>query len=78
MSRASGCQDCSEEGGLGFEISMASQPIVEVRSGEVFAYEALFRGADGTGAGSVLSRVPKDNRYTFDQTCRVRAIELAA
>lgn len=57
---------------------MAFQPIVDIRDRSVFAYEALVRGVDGSGAGSVLAKVNNDNRYRFDQTCRVKAVELAA
>ncbi|HEV7437605.1 MAG TPA: EAL domain-containing protein [Pseudorhizobium sp.] len=57
---------------------MAFQPIVDVGSGEVFAYEALVRGINGEGAGTVLSAVTDANRYAFDQRCRQKAIELAA
>jgi EAL domain-containing protein (putative c-di-GMP-specific phosphodiesterase class I) len=35
------------------------------------------RGVGGEGAYSVLSRVADDNRYAFDQQCRVKAIEMA-
>jgi len=35
----------------------------------------LVRGADGSGAASVLSQVTQANRYAFDQACRVKAIE---
>lgn len=57
---------------------MAFQPIVDMRSGAVFAHEALVRGINGEGAASVLSAVDDRNRYAFDQQCRVKAIELAA
>jgi len=57
---------------------MAFQPIVDRASGTVFAYEALVRGVNGEGAGSVLGAVDDSNRYAFDQAARVRAIELAA
>jgi EAL domain-containing protein (putative c-di-GMP-specific phosphodiesterase class I) len=33
---------------------------------------------DGESAGSVLSRVPRENMYAFDQACRVKAIYTAA
>jgi EAL domain-containing protein (putative c-di-GMP-specific phosphodiesterase class I) len=56
---------------------MAFQPIVDVREGRVWGYEALVRGSDGSSAASILSRVTDQNRYKFDQACRVRAIELA-
>ena len=72
------CVACRD--GVGFEdpITMAFQPIVDVRTETVFAYEALVRGKDGRGAGEVLAQVSADNRYAFDQLCRTTAIELAA
>lgn len=75
---ATGCAGCRD--GVGFEtpFSMAFHPIVNVQSGRTFAYEALVRGAAGAGAETVLSEVSLANRYTFDQSCRVQAIELAA
>ncbi|WP_093333803.1 EAL domain-containing protein [Sphingomonas rubra] len=54
---------------------MAFQPIVDVRTGRPFAYEALVRGANGESAADVLAQVTADNRYAFDQQCRVAAIE---
>ncbi len=74
----SGCAACRDEMELGFEITMAFQPIVDVDAGTVWAYEALVRGANGMSAGQVLGRVNEQNRYLFDQTCRVKAIALAA
>ncbi|MEQ8665430.1 MAG: EAL domain-containing protein [Rhodospirillales bacterium] len=76
-SRPRGCKDCIDGKPLGFDITMAFQPIVDPSDGSIFAYEALVRGVDGSGAGAVLSRVTEDNRYVFDQTCRVKAIEIA-
>ncbi|MBX3634620.1 MAG: EAL domain-containing protein [Rubrivivax sp.] len=73
-----GCRDCRDGQALGMPITMAFQPIVDLRSGSVFGYEALVRGTGGEGAGQVLSQVGDDNRYAFDQTCRVTAIELAS
>jgi len=57
---------------------MAFQPIVDLSTRRIFAYEALVRGADGTGAQQILSRVTPENRYAFDQKCRVTAITMAA
>jgi EAL domain-containing protein (putative c-di-GMP-specific phosphodiesterase class I) len=57
---------------------MAFQPIVDVETGLVFAHEALVRGNDGAGAAAVLAGITDENRYRFDQTCRVRAITQAA
>jgi EAL domain-containing protein (putative c-di-GMP-specific phosphodiesterase class I) len=72
------CVACQQAGSLGFEFTMAFQPIVDIRERTVFAYEALVRGTDGAGAGSILARVNEDNRYRFDQACRTKAVELAA
>ncbi|MBA4090969.1 MAG: diguanylate phosphodiesterase [Sphingobium sp.] len=54
---------------------MAYQPIVDIESGRPFAFEALVRGSKGEGAGEVLARVTPENRYAFDQQCRVAAIK---
>ena len=69
-----GCRDGKE---LNFGFSMAFQPIVDLRSGEVSAYEALVRGPEQQGAHWVLDQVTEENRYAFDQQCRVKAIEVA-
>lgn len=63
---------------LGFDVTMAFQPIVHVPDRSVWAYEALVRGADGASAPQVLGRLNDGNRYVFDQLCRVKSIELAA
>ena len=71
------CNGCRD--GADFEIpfAMAFQPIVDTERGRPFAYEALVRGIDGAGAASILSQVTDTNRYSFDQACRVKAIESA-
>lgn len=70
----SGCRD-----GVDFEVpmAMAFQSIIDTESGLPFAYEALVRCADGSSAASVLSQATNENRYAFDQACRVLAIESA-
>lgn len=69
-----GCQGCrSPEQAIA--IAMAFQPIVDVETGHVFAYEALVRGIDGGPAVEVLAGVTPESRYAFDQQCRVAAIE---
>lgn len=73
-----GCTHCRNADPLQFEFSYAFQPIVDVHARKVFAHEALVRGAAGEPAGSVLSRVTADNRYSFDQACREKAIRIAA
>ncbi|GAB3032602.1 EAL domain-containing protein [Bowmanella dokdonensis] len=72
------CSQCQCDSALDFDIAMAFQPIIDVRTGEIFAHEALVRGPKGEGAWSILSRVTDDNRYSFDQTCRVTAIRIAS
>jgi EAL domain-containing protein (putative c-di-GMP-specific phosphodiesterase class I) len=57
---------------------MAFQPIVDLESGTTYAYEALVRPSGGGSAAEVLSQINEQNRYSFDQRCRVKAIELAA
>ncbi|MDX5363771.1 MAG: EAL domain-containing protein [Pseudazoarcus pumilus] len=76
--RQLGCSECLEGAGLEFDFTMAFQPIVNAVSGEIFAHEALVRGPNGEGAGSVFVHVNDGNRYRFDQACRVKAIRLAA
>ena len=58
-------------------ISMAFQPIIDIRKQDIFSYEALVRGNNNEGAGQILAQVNADNLYTFDQSCRVKAIEMA-
>jgi EAL domain-containing protein (putative c-di-GMP-specific phosphodiesterase class I) len=53
---------------------MAFQPIIDMAARKVWGYEALVRGTNGEGAGWVLGQVDADNRYRFDQACRVKAI----
>ncbi|BEH13732.1 MULTISPECIES: EAL domain-containing protein [Marinobacter] len=72
------CEQCACGNGLDFAFSFAFQPIVDADNKTVFAYEALVRGPEGEGAMSVLSRVNENNRYAFDQICRVKAVKLAA
>ncbi|WP_432396971.1 EAL domain-containing protein [Pseudarthrobacter sp. L19] len=57
---------------------MAFQPIYDAVAGRVWGYEALVRGLAGEGAYSVLSQVSPEQKYRFDQDCRVKAIELAS
>jgi EAL domain-containing protein (putative c-di-GMP-specific phosphodiesterase class I) len=57
---------------------MAFQPIVDIDSGEIYAYEALVRPTGGGSAADILSQINEQNRYSFDQGCRVKAIELAS
>ncbi len=72
------CSACRDGDALDFEFSMAFQPIVDLRDNSIFAYEALVRGCDGSGAAAILGKVNEQNRYAFDQACRVKAVELAS
>lgn len=57
---------------------MAFQPIVDIDSRTTYAYESLVRPLSGGSAFDVLSQITDENRYAFDQSCRVKAITLAA
>lgn len=72
------CGACADGLAAPFAFSMAFQPVVDVAAGRVYAYEALVRGPHGEAAPTVLAQVTAANRYSFDQSCRVRAIELAS
>lgn len=80
VNRPKGCSQCATQGkaSFGMDIRMAFQPIVDTASGQIFAHEALVRGPNGEGAGMVFESVSEKNRYSFDQKCRVTAIESAA
>ena len=72
------CDGCGTASKLDFDFSMAFQPIYDAVAGRVWGYEALVRGLAGEGAYSVLSQVSPEQKYRFDQDCRVKAIELAS
>ena len=72
------CGDCGSAERIGFRFDYAFQPIVDVGTRTVFGHEALVRGPQGEGAATVLSQVNEQNRYRFDQACRVKAIKGAA
>jgi len=61
----------------GLPIAMAFQPIIDLRSKKVFAYEALARGLNGEPAATVLGWVDETDQYVFDQMCRTKALHLA-
>jgi EAL domain-containing protein (putative c-di-GMP-specific phosphodiesterase class I) len=74
---AAKCSGCRDGGALPFAIRTAFQPVVDLETGKPYAYEALVRGPNGEGAASVLAQVTPENRYAFDQACRVAAIREA-
>ncbi len=59
-------------------MAFAFQPIVDVSSRSIWAYEALVRGASGEPAAQVLGQVTPETRYAFDQACREGSIRAAA
>jgi len=72
------CSACKDGIEAPFEFSMAFQPIVDIETETIFAYEALVRGPNDESAYSILSQVTEENMYSFDQSCRIKAIETAA
>jgi len=75
---APGCGRCRDLEPLDFDFTFAYQPIIDFRSRSIFAHEALVRGIHGEPAATVLAKINDDNRYRFDQACRVKAVEGAA
>ncbi|ADW67563.1 diguanylate phosphodiesterase [Granulicella tundricola MP5ACTX9] len=72
------CSACKDGVKQPFPMTMAFQPIVDVLESRVYAYEALVRGIKNEPAGVVMAQLTEENRYAFDQSCRVAAITLAA
>jgi EAL domain-containing protein (putative c-di-GMP-specific phosphodiesterase class I) len=77
MKQRQTCSGCRDDLPLGFAFEMAFQPIVDVSAQRIWGHEALVRGPNGEAAPSILANVTEDNRYRFDQLCRVKAIEAA-
>jgi len=71
------CTGCKDGTAFPVAIRTAFQPVIDLETGKPYAYEALVRGPNGEGAGSVLAEVTPENRYAFDQACRVAAIREA-
>jgi EAL domain-containing protein (putative c-di-GMP-specific phosphodiesterase class I) len=61
-----------------FNVSFAFQPIVDIESHVVFAYEALVRGRSNEPAATVFAALTSFQLHDFDRAARVQAIELAA
>lgn len=72
------CSRCADKGSLDFDFTMAFQPIINCKSQQIFGYESLVRGLNNETAYSIISKVNDDNRYLFDQLCRIKAIALAS
>ncbi|CCE22699.1 EAL domain-containing protein [Methylotuvimicrobium alcaliphilum] len=73
-----GCAECAGGAGLGFDFTMAFQPIVNTTTQSIYAHEALARGLNNEPAGKVFELVNDANCYRFDQSCRTKAIKLAS
>lgn len=58
--------------------SMAFQPIIDIDTRTIYAYEALVRGVNGEPANTILDLADDSNRYALDQGCRMKAIEMAS
>lgn len=72
------CSNCADSSELDFDFTMAFQPIISCKSNTIYGYEALVRGLNNESAFSIISQVNDNNRYTFDQLCRIKAIALAS
>ncbi|MBB3212484.1 EAL domain-containing protein (putative c-di-GMP-specific phosphodiesterase class I) [Herbaspirillum sp. Sphag1AN] len=72
------CGGCGDSAQLDIEFEYAYQPIVDFNTRSIYAYEALVRGPEGESAASVLAQVNDNNRYRFDQACRMKAVEGAS
>jgi hypothetical protein len=72
------CAGCATSSRLDFQFSMAFQPIFDAVDDRIWGYEALVRGLSGESAFDILSGVRPEQKYRFDQDCRVKAIELAS
>ncbi len=73
-----GYEECLKPELLGFDFTMAFQPVIDAEKRTVYSHDALVRGLNGEGAASVLCQVNESHRYRFDQACRVKAIEVAS
>ena len=76
--RKLGCIECASGAGLSFDFTMAFQPIINIANQTIFAYEALVRGLNQEPAAQIFDQINDTNRYRFDQSCRAKAIKLAA
>ncbi len=63
---------------VGSDIHFAFQTIINATEQDVVGFEALVRGIRDEPAALVMSRIQHEQRFAFDQACRIRAIEAAA
>lgn len=73
-----GCGECANGAVLEFDFTMAFQPIVNTTTRSIYAHEALVRGLHQEPASQIFESINDTNIYRFDQSCRTKAIELAA
>ncbi len=73
-----GCDGCRSPKRPVPAFTFSFQPIVNVLTREVYAYEALVRGLGDEGAEWVFAQIDADNLHAFDQACRTHAVRLAA
>lgn len=78
MATKNKCSGCTNGEAFPIAFTMAFQPIVDIVARSVHGYEALVRGPNGESAGLILGKVTSENRYAFDQACRVKAIQQAS
>ena len=64
-SKKARCKACRTDVSLP-DFTMAFQPIVDIETGLVYAYEALVRPVGGGSAAQVLGQINDENRYAFD------------
>jgi hypothetical protein len=76
--RQSACNSCKGGHAEPFPFTMALQPVVNIETSRVYAWEPLASGPEQKSTAFVLGQVTHENLYAFDQTCRVKAITLAA
>jgi EAL domain-containing protein (putative c-di-GMP-specific phosphodiesterase class I) len=63
---------------IAFGASFAFQPIADIASRNVFAYEALVRGRGGESAQSVFDALAPADMHSFDHSARLEAVALAS
>jgi len=61
-----------------YSFTFGFQPIIDIKTGFVFSYEALIRGLNNESAGEVFKNIEKEKLHAFDEECRKRAIYTAS
>jgi len=76
--RGLSCEGCLNGEALDFDFTMAFQPLIDLSQKRTFGFEGLVRGLNNEPAYTVISQITAQNIYKFDQSCRIKAIALAA